>query len=245
MQSACPGSSRNSVSGRPRRLLWLRWVASVGTCGAQSAASMSFVDVLPFDPAMPITFPPHARRTCRAMAPSAVERLVGLEHADPVERPRARPCGRARRRRRRPTTSSRKSCPSARSPSSAQNSAPGAGGARVADDALDARRRIAAEQARRPRARPPRAGSSADPEQLPGHAAVVERLDDAADVLALLVALAEDEDEVARPAHPPGRGRSRAGGRARRARRRRARARRRSARRSSRSDSERGLSLVT
>ena len=33
---------------------------------------MSFVDVLPFDPAMPITFPPHARRTWRAIAPSAV-----------------------------------------------------------------------------------------------------------------------------------------------------------------------------
>jgi hypothetical protein len=40
-------------------------------------------------------------------------------------------------------------------------------------------------------------GSSADPEQLQGNAAVVERLDDASDVLALLVALAEDEDEVA------------------------------------------------
>ena len=33
---------------------------------------MSLVDVLPFDPAMPITFPPQARRTWRAMAPSAV-----------------------------------------------------------------------------------------------------------------------------------------------------------------------------
>ena len=72
MQSSCSGSSRKSVNGRPRRLLWLRWVASVGTCGAQSAASMSFVDVLPFDPAMPITFPPHARRTWRAIAPRAV-----------------------------------------------------------------------------------------------------------------------------------------------------------------------------
>ena len=50
---------------------------------------MSLVDVLPFDPAMPITFPPHARRTWRAIAPSAVERLVGLEHADARERPRA------------------------------------------------------------------------------------------------------------------------------------------------------------
>ena len=58
---------------------------------------MSFVDVLPFDPAMPITFPPQARRTCRAIAPSAVsgssasstqtpasgrERAAAAEHGD-------------------------------------------------------------------------------------------------------------------------------------------------------------------
>ena len=69
--------------------MWLRWVASVGTCGAQSAASMSFVDVLPFDPAMPITFPPHARRTWRAIAPSAVSGSSASSTQTPVERPRA------------------------------------------------------------------------------------------------------------------------------------------------------------
>ena len=79
----------------------------------------------------------HSIRRCRspsrpthaapdgAMAPSALERLVGLQYA---RRPRAAasdPLGTARRRLRRATTSSRKSCPSARWPSSAQNNAPG------------------------------------------------------------------------------------------------------------------------
>ncbi len=124
MHNACPRSSRNSVSGRPRRLLWLRWVASVGTCGAQSAASMSLVDVLPFDPAMPITFPPQARRTWRAMAPSAVSGSSASRTQTPGSG-RERPVRQSTATAPAAATSSRKSCPSTRSPSSAQNSAPG------------------------------------------------------------------------------------------------------------------------
>ena len=163
------GSSRNSVSGRPRRLLWLRWVASVGTCGAQSAASMSFVDVLPFDPAMPITFPPQARRTWRAIAPSAVSGSSASSTQTPSsgrERPLRQSTATAPAAR----TSSRKSCPSARSPSSAQKSAPGPAAReslttlsmRVAGSPLS--RRVPSQR------RPPRAGSPAASEQLLGHA---------------------------------------------------------------------------
>ena len=48
-----------------------------------------------------------------------------------------------------------------------------------------------------PSSSPAASGITRRPEQLLGHGAVVEGLDDAADVLALLVALAEDEHEIA------------------------------------------------
>ena len=118
---------------------------------------------------------------------------------------RRRPAGRrARRRRRRATAAAAWSWPSARSPASATNSEPGRdqpavdldvggdrGGGRRPDDG-------GAGQARRPRrassgiTRSPRHG-------LAQHRAVVEGGDDAADLLAGLVALAGDHDDVAGP----------------------------------------------
>src|SRR6476619_2819633 len=105
---------------------------------------MSLVDVLPFDPAMPITFPPQARRTWRAMAPSG-ERLAGLQDADPRKRPRAsRPAEHGDRAGGRDRLE--KVVPVGPLALERAEQRTRARGARVADDTLDASCRIAAQQ---------------------------------------------------------------------------------------------------
>ena len=54
-QTSVSGSSRQSVSGTPSSLLKLASAATVRACGAQSAARMSFVEVLPVEPVIPTT----------------------------------------------------------------------------------------------------------------------------------------------------------------------------------------------
>ena len=123
-QSAWRGSSRRSVRGTPRRLLWLAWVARVGTWAPQSAARMSFVDVLPFEPATPITFPPHARRTWRASTPSAA-RGSSTSITATLPEGGAEPWRQSTAAAPAAIASARNACPSTRVPSSAQKSAPG------------------------------------------------------------------------------------------------------------------------
>ena len=142
---------------------------------------------------MPITFPPDARRTCRAIAPSAASGLVGLQHAHAVERARAAAAAQHGDRARRLHGVQEVVPVGALALERAEQRAR-PGGARIGDDALDAGGRIAAEQAR---SRQRACGERDHTQELLRHAAIVERLDHAVDVLALLVSLAEDEDEIA------------------------------------------------
>jgi hypothetical protein len=65
MQTSVSGSSRQSVSGTPISLLKLASAAIVRATGAQSAARMSFVDVLPIEPVMPTMRAALRSRTAR------------------------------------------------------------------------------------------------------------------------------------------------------------------------------------
>ena len=60
------GSTRNSVSGRPISLLCPCTAATVRATGAQSAARMSFVEVLPTEPVIETTSAPLRPRTSEA-----------------------------------------------------------------------------------------------------------------------------------------------------------------------------------
>ena len=74
------GSIRASVSGRPISLLWPPSAATVLACGPQSAARMSFVEVLPVEPVMPTTRAVLRARTAAADRRERAERVVGGEH---------------------------------------------------------------------------------------------------------------------------------------------------------------------
>ena len=165
--------------------------------GAQSAARMSFVDVLPVEPVIA----DDARRA--ALAHRAADRGERGERVARDERRRAAPA-RARRR------------GTPRPPPTATKRSPGPTRARV-----DLRRRSRSpapvELARRER----RASSSSSgitrrgsrAQRLAGDVAVVERQLLARDLLALLVALAGDHDDVARLGELDGAPRSRCAGR--------------------------------
>src|SRR5436309_1065242 len=65
------GATRSAVSGRPSSLLNEPSAATVGPAAANTAASRSFVDVLPDDPVTPTTVQPTAATTAAASAPRA------------------------------------------------------------------------------------------------------------------------------------------------------------------------------
>ena len=88
MQTSVSGSRRQSVSGTPISLLKLASAATVRACGAQSAARMSFVEVLPVEPVMPTTRASERSRTARPSAASAANGVVGHERRGGAARER-------------------------------------------------------------------------------------------------------------------------------------------------------------
>ena len=134
-------SARRAVQGRPSSLLNDSGGATVGPSGASTAASRSFVEVLPELPVTPTTVSPGSSPTTCAGQPGeggehggagAVgvglaevgardARDRGHDHRGPVDLAR----GEHGRRRPRSTAAAAKSCPSTRSPGNARNSPPG------------------------------------------------------------------------------------------------------------------------
>ena len=83
------GSIRVSVSGRPISLLCPSSAATVRACGRQSAARMSFVEVLPVEPVMPTT---RAELRARTAPPSAASAANASSGTSVAAAPRAKAC---------------------------------------------------------------------------------------------------------------------------------------------------------
>ena len=83
------GSMRVRVSGRPISLLCPPSAATVRACGRQSAARMSFVEVLPVEPVIPTT---RAELWARTALPSAARATKGLSGTSVAAAPRAKAC---------------------------------------------------------------------------------------------------------------------------------------------------------
>ena len=176
---------------------------------------MSLTEVLPVEPVIPTSGQPISRRQARARVLQRRERVVGAEDpARPARRAVRSAWRRARARRRprprRPATSASaaKRPPSTWAPASPKKRSPGRPRAGVDHRALGAAALAAGERSRRrPRRRSVLAASSITTGSGParsraqlfaGDVAVVEGdLPAALELLALLVALAGDHDEVA------------------------------------------------
>ena len=81
------GSIRVSVSGSPISLLWPSSAATVRACGRQSAARMSFVEVLPVEPVMATT---RAELRARTALPSAASSAKASSGTSVAAAPRAK-----------------------------------------------------------------------------------------------------------------------------------------------------------
>ena len=81
MHTSVSGSRRHNVSGTPISLLKLASAAIVRATGAQSAARMSLVEVLPIEPVIPTTRAPLRSRTSHAIRPSALNASSGTSVA--------------------------------------------------------------------------------------------------------------------------------------------------------------------
>ena len=82
MQISVSCSMRHSVRGTPSSWLKFPSLAIVRACGAQSAARMSFVEVLPVEPVMPTSRPPQRERTAPAEPGERLVRVARHEHGD-------------------------------------------------------------------------------------------------------------------------------------------------------------------
>ena len=74
-------SSLHRVSGSPISLFWLPSATTVGTCGAQRAPRMSFVDVFAVEPVTATTFARERSRTARPSEASAPKASSGTSAA--------------------------------------------------------------------------------------------------------------------------------------------------------------------
>src|SRR4051794_19039028 len=182
------------VSGSPISVFQFCGVATVRRCGRSIPESRALVDVLPVEPVMPITSAPSSRRHAvarrwRADSGSSAVRTV----------PWAGACSGATRTPHAPPSSARSANapPSTFSPRSPTNRSPSP----ASRESMTARRgpsAVVERSSRAPAASATRSGDQARTQRLPRHRRVVERdLVPVRELLALLVALAGDDDDIA------------------------------------------------
>src|SRR3954447_25753918 len=199
-----PGGAPRIVSGRPISVLRFWAVATTRLCVASIPASRSFVEVLPVEPVIPMTCARRWRRQAVARRPSACSGSSAARSAPGCAHPAASACWGPTRTPHAPLASA---CganrpPSTFSPASPTKRSPWP----TPRESMTTRCGPAACGAgltsRAPAGWATRSGDQPRTERLAGDGDVVEGdLAPAGELLALLVALARDDEHVAGPGH--------------------------------------------
>src|SRR4051812_2846601 len=199
--TSVPGGAPRTVRGSPISVFRFCAVATTRRCGASIPASRSFVDVLPVEPVMPITRARSARRHAVARRPSAASGSSAARTTPDDDDPAPFACDAPTRTPHAPAASAcgAKRPPSTLSPASPTKRSPSPTARESMTTRAGPPARGAGAASRAPAACATRSGDQSRTQRLAGDGDVVERdLAPPLELLALLVALAGDDDDVAR-----------------------------------------------